>query len=118
MGRANRAAKRRRNQVKATQQSELYQRGAGLRGGEARARLREQLWKRKLAQWSRVADTAEKLEALKRAGINLEYFDPSSVFGKDGDGVEGDASTEPPFVLETGGETFRVHAPPEVLEAL
>ena len=89
MARINRSAKRRRNQVEATQQSELYKRGAGLRGGEARARLREQLWKRKLAQWSRVADTAEKLEALKRAGINLEDFDPSSVFGKDGDGVEG-----------------------------
>ena len=118
MGRANRAAKRRRAQVDATQQSELYQRGAGLRGGEARARLQTKLWKRKLDKWSRVGDSAEKLEALKRAGINLEEFDLSSVFRKDGDGVEGDASTEPPFVLETGGETFRVHAPPEVLEAL
>ena len=71
MGRINRSAKRRRNQVEATQQSELYQSGAGLRGGEARARLQEKLWKRKLAQWSRVGDSAEKLEALKRAGINL-----------------------------------------------
>ena len=118
MARINRSAKRRRNQVEATQQSELYQSGAGLRGGEARARLQTKLWKRKLDKWSRVGDNAEKLEALKRAGINLEEFDFSSVFGKDGDGVEGDASTEPPFVLETGGETFRVHAPPEVLEAL
>ena len=114
MVRINRTAKRRRNQVETTQQSELYQSGAGLRGGEARARLRETLWKRKLAQWSRVGDNAEKLEALKRADINLEEFDFSSVFGKDGDGVEGDASTEPPFVLETGGETFRVHAPPRL----
>jgi len=102
-GRKQRAA------LRATHQSDIYQKGGG---GDIKARLQKKSF---TYGFSKVAGNAAKERLLARAGVTVDELDGDTPAA----GAAPDApAEEAPFELETGNLKFAVYAPPQVIVRL